>query len=338
MNLRPSFRPALLLVVSLLLGHPPDAPAGRPGPWQRNSPGRRQANMVFLRFQDALASERWEEALTFCSERVKAKSAEWPSLKEFFDDTMPIEGVLSRDFGCWSCGENFYGMLVQLGGFEKHASTPSKIDTHPEMQWFWALAAEKGGWVVDYPPVKMEEYVANRRAAIQERDERVASIRRELEPKVKQVSTRLTALTNRFVVGGAMPFRLELVNDGPLAVDYHDGVVSHYGLGITDAKGARVPYGDPPSQVQMGGTKIAKGGTTAVLTESIDINRYQAIKKPGKYVVQYDAAGVQVGQPLPFRHEPERRFGEIDVHPRYSHFLPATNTFPSNAIEIEVGP
>src|SRR6185503_13059802 len=100
MNLRQILRSIPLLIVTVLALHPPDAPAGRPGPWQRNSPGRRQANMVFLRFQDALASERWEEALTFCSERVRAKSAGWPSLKEFFDDTMPIEGVLSKDFHC----------------------------------------------------------------------------------------------------------------------------------------------------------------------------------------------------------------------------------------------
>jgi len=293
--------------------------------------------MLFLRFQDALAAERWQEALSYCSDRVRAKSAEWPSLAEFFDDTMPIEGVLSRDFGCWSCGETFYGMLVQLGGFEKNPPQPSKVDAHPEMQWFWAIVATDGGWVVDYPPVKMEDYVTHRKAAIRERDERGAAIRRELEPKAKHVTTRLTALTNRFVVGGAMPFRLELVNDGPTLVHYHDGVVGHYGLSITDENKTKVPYGDPPSQVAMGGTKVANPGTVAVLAESIDINRYQAVKKPGKYVVQYNASGVRIGRPIPFQES--GRFGEITEYPRaFSSFLSATNAFPSNAIEIDVQP
>src|SRR5687768_13272670 len=87
---------------------------GRPGPAQRQPPERRQANMLMLRFQDDLASERWAQALAYCSDRVRSNAANWPTPKQFFVETMPVEHVLAQDFGCWRCGTNFYGLFVTL--------------------------------------------------------------------------------------------------------------------------------------------------------------------------------------------------------------------------------
>ena len=79
MNIRHILRFALVL--TLLLLRPPDAPAGRPGPAHRQPPQYRQANMLLLRFQDALAEERWADALALCSDRIRAKAAGWPAHK-----------------------------------------------------------------------------------------------------------------------------------------------------------------------------------------------------------------------------------------------------------------
>src|SRR5882672_1701903 len=71
-------------------------------PPPRHSAEYRQANMLFLRFQDALAAEKWDEALSLCSERVRAKTSEWPSTEAFFKETVPIALVLAQDFGYWT--------------------------------------------------------------------------------------------------------------------------------------------------------------------------------------------------------------------------------------------
>ncbi len=63
---------------------------------------------------DALAAQQWQEALCFCSDRVRAKAAEWPSPGVFFSNTVPIDLLLAQDFGYWSGSPNFYVLLVPL--------------------------------------------------------------------------------------------------------------------------------------------------------------------------------------------------------------------------------
>jgi len=140
-------------------------------------------------------------------------------------------------------------------------------------------------------------------------------------------------LSERFVLGAPMLFRLELVNAGPTPVHYVDSGVRFLGLAMYNEKKEPVPYGNPPAQIMLGRGEVS-ARSTVVLADTLDINRYQAIKKPGKYLVQFDSQNLQIGQPVP-SHEPGR-FGE-NVSVGYpSDFLSATNTFPSNVIEIEV--
>jgi len=169
---------------------------GHPGPVKRLPAEQRQANMLMLRFQDALAAEHWQEALGFCSDRLRTSAAEFPTPKDFFTTTMPIEHVLAQSFGCWSCGANFYGLFVTL----------SEPGVEPRIDWYWGLVPANDRWVVDYPPSALGEYVVKKRAAFQERDGRIKQIRQSLEPKVREVKTRLTSLSERFVIGSPMLF------------------------------------------------------------------------------------------------------------------------------------
>jgi hypothetical protein len=309
---------ATALVVGL------DLSAGRPGPPQRHPPGRRQANMLMLRFQDALAEGRWDEALSFCSARVRARAAEWPAPKDFFADTMPIEHVLAQDFACWSCGTNFYGMFVTL----------SEPGAAPRIDWYWGLAPSEQGWVVDYPPAKITDYLVSKKAALEQRDQRIKQIRQSLAPKVQKVTTRLTPVTERFVIGSPMLFRLELVNSGPAPVHYMDMGVRYKPLTVVNEKKESIPYVPQPLQIQVNKKELV-AGASVVLADKIDINGGGEIRRPGKYFVQFDSPEVEVGQPVPG--EEWGRFGET-LSLSVFDFLSATNKFPSNIVEIEVHP
>jgi hypothetical protein len=275
-----------------------------------------------LRFQDAIAAGRWEEALGYCSERVRTAASTWPGPKDFFTGTMPVEHVLAQDFGCWSCGTNFYGLFVTL----------SEPGVEPRLDWFWGFAPTRDGWVVDYPPVKLTEYIANRKAALHARDERIKTIRRSLEPQAEKVTTRLSAASERFTVGSPMLFRLELVNSGATPVHYMDRGARNDGLVVLNATKESLPYVPQPLQMAVHKADLP-AGASVVLAESIDISNGRTLDKPGRYFVQFDSHDVKIGQPVPT--EEMGRFGET-LPLTVFDFLAATNKFPSNIIEIEV--
>jgi len=311
-----------LLLVAMIFPGALDLAGGRPRSPQRHPPQRRQANMLMLRFQDALAAERWGEALSFCSDRVRATATKWPTPKEFFTDTMPIEHVLEQDFACWSCGTNFYGLFVTL----------SEPGSEPRIDWHWGFVPTEHGWVVDYPPVGLTEYVVNRKAAFQDRDERIRRIRQSLEPKVQSVKTRLIPVSERFVLGSSMLFRVELVNSGSTSVHYMDMGVRYKPLTVVNEKKEPIPYVAQPLQIQVHKAELA-AGASVVLAEKININEHGEIRTPGKYLVQFNSPDMAIGQPIP----PEEmgRFAE-NLSVAVFDFLCATNTFPSNVVEIDV--
>src|SRR5436190_7330060 len=84
-------------------------------PPPKHSAEYRQANQLFLRFQDALAGQQWEDALSLCSDRVRAKASEWPSPQAFFQETVPVDLLLAQDFGYWSLRAD----AASIGGTEK---------------------------------------------------------------------------------------------------------------------------------------------------------------------------------------------------------------------------
>jgi hypothetical protein len=301
----------------LLGGHPEWPP-------KRHSPDYRQANMLMLRFQDALAAEQWPEALAFCSDRVRAQAAGWPSPAAFFRDTMPVDFVLAQDFGCWYCATNFYGQVIDL----------TEPETNPKIQWFWAIAFTNSAWVVDYPPAKLDEYVARKKAALQARDERIKQIRQSLEPKVKGIQTRLTAVSERFVIGSPMLFRVELVNSGNTTVHYQNAGIGYHPLTVLNAKREPQPAQDQAGQIALVTAELA-AGASVVLADKVDISRNHEITKPGRYFVQFSGGGLQIGEPQPYGQFAEPgRFGENEMWG--GNFIAAPTNFPSNLIAIEV--
>lgn len=314
---------------------------GRPSwPPPKHSAEYRQANLLFLQFQEALGTARWEDALALCSERVRKSAAEYPSAKAFFNETMPVDLLLAQTFGYWTLRSSaplkddgspvdkadFYGLFVPL-------TAPG---TNPVLQWHWGISQTNNKWVVDYPPVKLQEYVAKKKAAIQERDNHLAEIRRTLETKVKGITTRVVPLSERFVVGAPMLFRVEVTNAGESAVDYVDSGVAHSPLKVLNEQGQPLPATELNLQIMVRKGRLAPGATAA-LADKIDLNDRYTITNPGKYVVQFSGTNFQLGQTLQsFTGETPGLFGEKSESMAAIEFVGVTNRFPSEPITIEV--
>jgi hypothetical protein len=335
-NFRLGFRVALAALLAgalqVFAGHPPWPP-------RQHSAEYRQANMLFLRFQDALAAERWPEALALCSDRVRAKAAQWPSPKAFFNDTIPTRLLLAQDFGFWTlrCDQpggfdwtdkaTLYALVVNL----------TEPESQPALQWFWTISATNHAWVVDYPPVKMEDYVARKKAALQEREDKIKQIRLSLQPRLEGLKTHLVPVNQRFIIGSPMLFRVELTNAGKTAADYMDSGVAYAPLTVLDDKGQPLPCVEIPGQIAVRKGEVASGASV-VLADQIDLNQHYAFTKPGKYAVQFSGAKLEIGQPLstPFGGSHEL-FGENDNEvTAVFDFLAVTNRFPSEPVKIEV--
>ena len=281
--------------------------------------------MTLLQFQNALAADRWDGALSLCSADVQNHAKGWPSAGKFLKDTMPIEHVLARDFGCWSCGDKFYGMFETISAYGEQ----------PRIDWYWGVAdAGNGKWVVDYPPVLLTEYVVQRKALLKARDDKAAALRHSLESKVPFISTRLVPLTNKFVIGQPMRFRVELTNAGPTSVYYMDGGLNHYGLVVRDERGRGTVLTNTagPAQILVQ-TKELPTHSAVVLAEALDITLNHRIIEPGRYSVQFDGSTLNVGERVP--REDMDRFGRTLGIASFDLFA-ATNKFPSNAEKIDV--
>lgn len=305
-----------------------DAIGGHPmWPPCKHTAEYRQANMVFLRFQDALAAMRWDEALGMSSDRVRSSAAAWSSAEQFFQETVPVDLLLAQDFGYWMSADGFYGLLVPL----------TEPGSNPFVQWYWAIRAAKGSWVVDFPSVKLDEYVARKKAAIQAREAKKELMRRSLEPKLAGIKTRLVPLTERFAVGSPMLFRVELKNVGDSAVDYMDDGIAFGALTVLHDRRPLPSQGGCAGQICVRQGKVA-AGATVVLADKIDIGRLYAITDAGTYTVQFSGERLAIGQPVPGsdRSDPGM-FGENEGEISCNiHFLAATNRFASDPIEIKV--
>ena len=290
----------------------------------KHSDDYRKANMLFLRFQDALAAEQWQDALSLCSDRVRATAAQWPSPGAFFKDTIPIDLLLSRDFGYWSVRSQFYGLPVPL----------TEPESQPFIQWYWAIYATNQTWVVDYPPLKLDKYVTRKKAAIEEREKEATQLRGSLESRLKDVRSRLLPVSEQFIIGSPMLFRVELVNQGQAVVDYMDSGVAYSPLTVLGNKGQALPYTQTPAQIPVRKGQVAPRASV-VLADRMDLSRHYAITNPGSYTVRFAGEALAIGQPIrrwnpgPFGENESEITGVFD-------FFALTNRLSSDVIKIEV--
>ncbi len=288
---------------------------------------RRKAAMVKLRFQNALAEERWKNALSLCSARVREKAAKESSLKDFFHQTMPVTRVaMPAGFSPYKeqlCTS--YSFLVKLAGPHARQSGPPE----PTVHWNWHVTLSDGKWTVDWAPspFNAKELIAKVKAENEKRRQQRAKIRREMEPILRGIKTHLTAVSNEFVIGSPMLFKVELMNLGSAPIHYENTGTQHFPLIVLNERREVVPAFRPPAQVGVSIIELAPGSTEP-LTGKVDITKTHEIARPGKHFVQFDGRGVDIGEKLP---GPKNSDGTWD-----ESLVTTTTRFPSNILEIEV--
>ena len=308
---------ALLLLLLQATIHP--ANAGRPIPYEYPEQ-LRHANMVMLKFQNALANERWDDALSHCSGIVKTAAKRRANLKEFFNETLPMDLVLANSrFGFWqeSHGKksHSYGMLFDL----------SPRGSKPQVQWFWSMFTHKDTWLIDWRPVKfdIEALTKEKQQQDAKRMKQVEAARATLKPKLRGVKTHLQPIDEEFVIGSPMRFRVELINYGKGQLNYTAAGVGYFPLRVLNEERQEIPCIAGSAQL-MERRGALLPGKTEVLAENFDINRDYAFNKPGTYYVQYDGDSVNFGEWVETGrvHDPE--------------FVATSMTFPSNIVKIEI--
>lgn len=328
----------IALVISLLSGCKKKASVSQP-PQRRHqetaggkSGGQlalaEEARTVILKFQQALQESAWEKALSYCSKSVKAKAKEYESVEAFFKAVVPIETIVQtrrfRFYPVKGSTDKFYYVF----DWSFHTSDP---DMEHRIGWQPFIYKTDVGWTIDFrtTPLKewIEQYKQDALWSRQRAKEREAE-RKAFEPKLKAVKakTRLTLVSKEFVLGRPMLFRLELVNQGEEEFLYdHQQVAVNASMTITDENGKRVSYIAGPVQT-LGWYKPIKPGESVVLFDDLDIAKQYDIKKPGRYKVQFNGNGLQIGITT----------GEEQFDP--DNFIGIAEKFPSNTVEINVRP
>ena len=239
--------------------------------------------------------------------------------------------MLSHDLFCSRCGSNFYGMHEPL-------TEPEATD---RVDWCWAVSQENGKWVVDFPPEKLDAFVARKKAALAEMRELVSNIRNHVVEKLKSVQTRLVASSSQFQIGSPMLFRLETVNSGNEEVGFSNFGIRYHPLVVWDANGQKIPLpADKDSgQLAVGRTKLPPGATE-IVADKLDLAAFYKLDAPGKYHVQFDGTKLSFGE-ITNTMPGISRFGEDDASLSrfdFAGLITVTNTIPSAAVEFEVVP
>jgi hypothetical protein len=211
----------------------------------------------------------------------------------------------------------------------------SESETEKEpLQWFWAIGLTNQTWVVDYPPVKLEEYVLKRKAIIEERERKTEELRASLAAALKDLRVNLIPVSEEFIIGAPMLFRLELVNAGRTTVNYQNAGIAHFPLLVFDKNGPLISS-QTLAQIAVPPQQLGPGESTFV-ADQIDLRKHYTITKPGQYVVQFSGEHLQIGHPISgVRPGP---FGEqqIERNALGTSFFSLTNRLPSSPVKIKV--
>ncbi|MBN1393209.1 MAG: hypothetical protein JW947_10465 [Sedimentisphaerales bacterium] len=283
----------------------------------------RPAQIVMLQFQDALEQGQWATALSLCTEDVNTASKKWDSPEVFFRETVPVDIVLKlRNFPFHAFkserDNQVYELYIPL----------TETNFEPVIIWDCSMRWTDGVWRIHFPPEKinLQEMIAQKKKQIEAQEKKLKQLRNELEPKLRGIKTHLSAVSDEFIVGRPMIFRLELMNYGEHSLIYGDQQVAVNGsMTVLDENYNNVPYIGSQCQT-AGGPKELKPNSTVVLFEGLDINRQYAIRRQGTYWVQFNGKSLHIGQKSP----------SSDANDLYRDFVATTTEFPSNRLRIEV--
>lgn len=285
------------------------------GGWLATMPA--EARITMDRFLKAVDERKWEMALSFCKPRTQVRASRFGG-EEYFRLFVPTAKLQAEaNYRFWTyCKDLTSGEYDYLGCFLNLSKTPDG----QSINWEWWLERTPHGWKIDLPDVPLEQWTQEETDRLRRLKEADEARWKALEPKLEGLRTQLTALRRQYRLGQAMPFRLELINEGKHELSYDDQQVDvNESMIIKDENGQIMPYTAGP--VQTGGSyRPIKPGESVVLFAELDIARQYDIKRAGKYRVQFSGRGLSIGDAI----------GSSNGSARI--------TFPSNTVEIEVLP
>ena len=282
------------------------------------------AKATMKAFQRAMACGDWQRALDCCSPQVRSGVGQYASTEAFFRAIVPIEQIAllsdlpicsSRAFpGDPGREGSYYESFVRLleGGAELNVS------------WTWKVEKTAQGWQIEFRTTPLDRWIKQEVARQHARAAEYRDAQLRLLPDLKGISTRLTALGNRFRIGEPIPLRLELVNQSSLELTYDDQQVEvNDSLRVTDGHDSEISFGAQMCQT-IGGRVKLRPGETAVLFDRLDLTKQYAIRLPGHYSVQFRGRGLSVGVEDP------------DLKHQDSKIIGIPCRWPSNVVTIEV--
>ncbi len=280
-----------------------------------------EALSVMHRFQQDLKECEWEKALSCCSESVITKAKKYESTEAFFRDVVPVKQLVqmksfpvSRWQGLREKEQTSFGCSMRF----------REPGIKPTISWKWTVNKTEAGWLIDFEPIPLELWIEQETLRKKRQSEEYAGQRKALEQKLKDVEIRLSPVSDTFILGQPLLFRLELINDGELELGY---INVNNSMTITDEHGDRIPCTADEFQI-FGASHAIKPGERDVLFDNFDISSQYAFTTPGKYKVQFSGKGIQI-------------FERIEEHGDAGHHGKVTMTdmrIPSNVVEIEITP
>ncbi|HNS23027.1 MAG TPA: hypothetical protein PKH24_21190 [Sedimentisphaerales bacterium] len=235
---------------------------------------------VALAFQEALGQSDWERALSYCSQRVKAEAARSDSTEAFFKRFVPVEQIVALPG-------------FRPGGFESRDGKVTRMCVRVEIEvpgdrpfisWPWSLVRVGETWLVDFEPVPLDVSIRKellRQKFVEQRP------RWNAEEFAKAIDVHLAPVSEEFVIGKPMLFRVEMrnVSDAPIPYSRSGGVMTGDPMSVTGPDGQTVPYVDTSYQIGIG-LDVLLPGETVVLADRYDVTSQYRIIQPGRYRFQ----------------------------------------------------
>ncbi|MBN1456593.1 MAG: hypothetical protein JW912_01930 [Sedimentisphaerales bacterium] len=237
-------------------------------------------NKAVIRFRKAIKDGDWETAFKYCTAKIKSKAEGYGSAEAFFKDVLPIDEInalsefqISR--GGYSSNEAVsYGCEIRLKDPGYRYS----------LEWVLLVVKEGQGWAVEFPTKPLKVWVKHEILKLKD-----ANDERQIDPEKSRAGfeVRLVPLTDKFAVGRAMRFRVEMENIRNETLGYmNTSFMAYDPMEVKDPDGAVVPYIGGSVQTCVS-PEFVEPGETVVLADKYDVRSQYHITKPGKYSFQF---------------------------------------------------
>ncbi len=230
-------------------------------------------------FQKALKEADWQKALSLCTEEVKAKAAGYESLEAFFKDFVPMKEI---------CSKTEFRLRGQSGrgAFTKYMypidlKNPNALG---ELEWNLYAAQSGGKCSIDFETKPLKIWIKHEIL-----QQKVTNKKLKIDPNEtkKGFEVKLIPLSQYFVIGKPMLFRVEMKNTSDKTLGYRKtSFMVNDPLIAKDSNGKIMPYADTSYQTTIS-PEFVEPGETVILGDNYDARSQYNIKESGTYTFQF---------------------------------------------------